>query len=191
MRPQTTILVVDDNAVVRFNVAHLLQTGGFRVLEAPNGAEALRLARAELPDLVLLDVLLPDIHGVELCRQLKSDPATSRLFIVLVSEVEISSERQASGLEAGADGYIPRPIENRELLARVQAMLRIQQAEAALREARDELEQRVIERTAELSRANAALRSLSQRLVEVQEAERRAVALELHDQITALPWFCL
>src|SRR5213075_1405266 len=81
---------------------------------------------------------------------------------------------------------IPRPIEDRELLARVHAMLRIQQAEAALRRAHDELEQRVIERTAELSSANGALRSLSKRLVRVQEAERRAVARELHDEIGQL-----
>jgi signal transduction histidine kinase len=86
-------------------------------------------------------------------------------------------------LEAGADGYIARPIENRELLARVQALLRIKQAESALRRAHDELEKRVVERTAELSRANGALKALSLRLVEVQEAERRFVALELHDEI--------
>src|SRR5258708_1852157 len=147
MKAAATILVVDDNALVRFSVVHLLQQEGFRVLEAADGAQAARLARSELPDLVLLDVQLPDTHGVELCRLLKSDPVTARLFVVLVSEIEISSERQASGLEAGADGYIPRPIEDRELLARVHAMLRIQQAEAALRRAHDELEQRVNERT--------------------------------------------
>lgn len=186
MKPPATILVVDDNSVVRFNVAHLLKAAGFRVLQGADGAEALRVARAELPDLVLLDVMLPDIHGVEVCRQLKADAATAHLFVVLVSEVEISSDSQASGLEAGADGYISRPIENRELLARVQAMVRLQQAEAALRQARDELEQRVAERTEELSRATAAMRSLSHRVVEVQEAERRAVARELHDEIGQL-----
>ncbi len=186
MNPPATILVVDDNSVVRFNVAHLLKAAGFRVLQAADGTDALRMARAELPDLVLLDVMLPDIHGVEVCRQLKADPVTAHLFVVLVSEVEVSSDSQASGLEAGADGYIPRPIENRELLARVQSMLRIEQAETALRQAHDELEQRVIERTTELSRANHALRSLSQRLVEVQESERRAVARELHDEIGQL-----
>ncbi|MEY2409966.1 MAG: hypothetical protein QOF48_2636 [Verrucomicrobiota bacterium] len=186
MRSPATILVVDDNEMVRFNVTHLLEVEGFRLLEAGTGGEALLLAAAEQPDLILLDVVLPDIHGVELCMKLKADPATSHLFVVLVSEIEVSSESQASGLEAGADGYIPRPIENRELLARVQSMLRIQQAEAALREARDELEQRVIERTAELSRANDSLRSLSQRVVEMQEAERRAVARELHDEIGQL-----
>jgi signal transduction histidine kinase len=177
------ILLVDDNPVVLFKVAHLLKTAGFTVLEASTGRDALRLARAESPDLVLLDVRLPDINGVEVCRELKASPDTRHFFVVLLSEKETSTDSQAGGLEAGADGYIARPIENRELLARVQAMLRIQQAESELRQARDELEHRVTERTAELSQANAALTAMSLRLVEVQEAERRFIARELHDEV--------
>ena len=102
---------------------------------------------------------------------------------VLLSSIETSPDSQVTGLEAGADGYIARPIENKELVARVQAMLRIKRAESALRKAHDELEKRVTDRTKELSRANAALKALSQRLVDVQEAERRYVARELHDEI--------
>jgi len=183
MSQPATILIVDDNPVVLFNVAHLLRTAGFRVLEAATGAAGLAAARSDRPDLVLLDVLLPDLNGIELCRRIKSETETQHLFVVLLSSVETSPDSQVTGLEAGADGYIARPIENRELLARVQAMLRIQQAESALRRAHDELERRVAERTNELSRANLALRGLSQRLVDVQEAERRFVARELHDEI--------
>src|SRR6185295_15947503 len=109
-------------------------------------------------DLVLLDVMLPDTNGVDLCRQIKSEPETRNLFVVLLSSVETSPDSQVTGLEAGADGYIARPIENRELVARVQAMLRIKRAESALRQAHDELEKRVAERTEELSHANAALK---------------------------------
>src|SRR5262245_11589342 len=127
--------------------------------------------------------MLPDINGVDLCRQIKADAQLRNLFVVLLSSVETSPDSQVTGLEAGADGYIARPIENRELLARVQALLRIQQAESELRLAHDDLEKRVVERTAELSQANAALKALSLRLVEVQEAERRYVARELHDEI--------
>src|SRR5437868_2850533 len=112
MKPPATILVVDDNPVVRFKVVHLLKTEGFRVVEAEDGAGALNIALRESPDLVLLDVMLPDTHGVKVCRQLKANPATSRSFVVLVSEFEISPERQSTGLEAGADGYISRPIDN-------------------------------------------------------------------------------
>jgi len=130
----------------------------------------------------LLDVMLPDVNGVELCRRIKADPQLKFLFVVLLSASQTSSGSKVSGLDAGADGYITRPIENRELLARVQALLRIQQAEAALRRAHDELEARVTARTAELAQANTALREMSLRLVEVQEKERRFLARELHDE---------
>jgi signal transduction histidine kinase len=186
MNRPVKILIVDDNPVVLFSVAHLLKGSGFTVLESTTGQDCLNLARTELPDLVLLDVMLPDTNGVELCRRLKADPETKHLFIVLLSSIETSPDSQVTGLEAGADGYVARPIDNRELLARVQALLRIQQAESALRKAHIELEQRVAERTAELSHAIAALRALSLRLVDVQEAERRFIARELHDEIGQL-----
>ena len=169
--------------MVLFAMGHLLRTEGFTVFEAKDGAECLVKARAEQPDLVLLDVMLPDINGVELCRKIKSSPETSQLFVVLLSSIETSPDSQITGLEAGADGYITRPIENRELVARVQAMLRIRLAETALRKAHDDLERRVAERTEELSRANGALKALSLRMVDVQEAERRFLARELHDEI--------
>lgn len=177
------ILIVDDNPMVLFAMAHLLRSEGYTVFEAKDGAECLVRARAEQPDLVLLDVMLPDINGVELCRKIKASPETSQLFVVLLSSIETSPDSKVAGLEAGADGYIARPIENRELVARVQALLRIRLAESALREAHDELEKRVAERTEELSRANDALKALSLRLVDVQEAERRFLARELHDEI--------
>jgi signal transduction histidine kinase len=183
MSQPAKILIVDDNPVVLFAVSHLLKSEGFTVVEATTGKEGLAQARTEAPDLVLLDVMLPDINGVELCRQIKAGSDTSQLFVVLLSSIETSPDSQVTGLEAGADGYIARPIENRELIARVQAMLRIKRAESALRKAHDELEKRVAERTEELSCANAALKALSQRLVDVQEAERRFVARELHDEI--------
>lgn len=183
MSQPAKILVVDDNPVVLFKVSHFLKSAGYCVLEAETGTDAMRLARAESPDLVLLDVRLPDIDGFEICRRLKSSPVTHRLFIVLFSEKETSTDSQVGGLEAGADGYITRPIEHRELLARVQAMLRIQSAEHALIEAHADLERRVAERTAELSEANRALKAMSLRLFEVQEAERRFIARELHDEV--------
>lgn len=200
----TRILVVDDNPVVLLNVCHLLRSAGYDVLEAASGHECLEVVRAQNPDLVLLDVVLADTDGIDLCRQIKGQPETARSFVVLLSSTATSSDRQVTGLEAGADGYIARPIENRELLARVQALLRIQKAEAALRNAHDELEQRVRDRTTALTRANESLneqirirqeaeqnqrraaerlRALSLRLVDVQEAERRFLSRELHDEI--------
>lgn len=182
MRAPGKLLVVDDNPVVLLGFSELLRAAGMEVVEARNGVEALQLARKHQPDLIVLDVVLPDINGVELCRRFKQDAVLKSLFVVLLSSTEISPGSQVTGLDAGADGYIARPIENRELLARVQALLRIQQTEAALRRAHNELEQRVAERTAELAQANAALRAMSLRLVEVQEQERRFLARELHDE---------
>ena len=176
------LLVVDDNPVVLLSCSELLRSAGFEVTEARNGEEAMRLAREGSPDLILLDVMLPDVNGFELCRRLKTDPKSKAPFVVLLSSIQTTPGDQADGLDAGADGYIARPIENRELLARVQSLLRIQQAESALRRAQEELERRVEERTAELAGANAALRAMSLRLVEVQEAERRLLARELHDE---------
>jgi signal transduction histidine kinase len=163
-------------------LSETMKAAGFEVFSGRNGEEGLQLARQNSPDLVLLDVMLPDINGVELCRRIKADAELKSLFVVLLSTSETSSGSQASGLDAGADGYIARPIENRELLARVQSLLRIQQAEKALQSANDELEQRVQDRTAELAEANARLRRMSFRLLEVQEAERRFLARELHDE---------
>jgi len=182
MGNRAKLLVVDDNPIVLLAFSELLRSAGMTVVEARNGEQALHLARKHLPDIVLLDVILPDINGVELCRRFKNDPELKSLFVVLLSSSETSTGSKVTGLEAGADGYIARPIDNPELLARVQALLRIQQAEAALRRVHAELEARVQERTAELAQANVALRAMSLRLVEVQEEERRAVARELHDE---------
>ena len=167
------ILVVDDNPVVLTNLVEVLRSAGYVVLEATTGQAGIDLARCETPDLVLLDVILPDIHGLELCRRFKSTPELEPIFLVLFSASETSSGSQARGLDAGADGYIPRPIDNRELLARVQAMLRIQRTEKALRRAQDKLEQRVAERTAELSSANLALVAEIDRHTKTEESLRR------------------
>ena len=158
------ILVVDDNPVVRFSVAHLLGKAGFEVIEAGTGAECLRQAQEASPDLVLLDVMLPDANGVELCREIKASPALQSLFVVLLSSTEIGTDCQVTGLEAGADGYIARPIEDRELLARIQALLRLQQAEAGLRKAHTDLQQRMAE-TVKLQQELQASRDAAEKLL--------------------------
>ena len=95
--------------------------------------EGLEKARAHRPDVVLLDVVLPDISGIEVCRQIKEDQDLKGILVILVSGVQTSSEDQASGLNLGADGFVVKNISNRELLARVQSMVRIKRAEEALK----------------------------------------------------------
>lgn len=131
---QFTVLVVDDYAGNVFLASTLLKSAGYEVLEATTGKECLDAVHAHHPDLILLDVMLPDMSGVEICRQIKSDIGLKNIFVILASGIQVSSEHQAEGLDIGADGYITRPISNKEFLARVQAGERIKRAEDALRE---------------------------------------------------------
>lgn len=188
MNPASQILVVDDTPEALVATTGVLRAGGYDVLEAASGGECLELARASQPDLILLDVVLPDIDGPEVCRRIKADPALGSTFVVLMSSRRVSSESQAEGLEGGADGYIPRPISSKELLARVLSILRIKWAGEALRQANDALETRVRERTAELTAANERLaaevdqRTLAQAALEQAMAEVQRLKNQLQEE---------
>ncbi|OPX97745.1 MAG: Signal transduction histidine-protein kinase/phosphatase DegS [Syntrophorhabdus sp. PtaB.Bin006] len=129
---KTKILVIDDDPELLTLTTMVLRRAGYEVLEASTGKEGLEAVRADRPDLVLLDVVLPDISGTEVCRQIKEYQDLKNVFVILSSGVAISSEFQADGLNTGADGFIVKPISNKELLARVQSMVRIKKAEEAL-----------------------------------------------------------
>ena len=151
------ILNVDDNEGGRYVKTRMLQRAGFTVSEAATGAEALRLIASEQPALILLDIKLPDISGYEICRRLKGDPITASIMVVQTSASFVDSEHKVRGLEEGADAYLTEPVQPAELVATVQALLRLRQAEMALRQGHDVLESRVRDRTAELEHAVAAL----------------------------------
>ncbi|HZT81820.1 MAG TPA: response regulator, partial [Gemmataceae bacterium] len=129
-----TILCVDDDEVNRRALTWVLQRAGFRVAEAGTGHDALRLA-ADRPDLVLLDVQLPDLDGFEVCRRLKADPATADIPVVHLSAVYVRSEDRSTALEGGADGYLVKPVDPREILATIRSLLRARRAEEAARAA--------------------------------------------------------
>ncbi len=131
--PAATILVVDDNAPALKATVRILQQAGYEVVTAADGAEALRQCRAHRPNLVLLDVMLPDIPGLEVLRLIRSDPNLAAAGVVMLSALQIKPEQQAVGLDAGADGYLTRPITNTELLARVRAILRQRELTDAVR----------------------------------------------------------
>jgi PAS domain S-box-containing protein len=124
------LFVVDDNPDIRFATARLMRSAGYEVTELGSGEECLQQAREKHPDLILMDVIMPGLNGLEVCRQIKSDPDLADIYVVLLSGSRVSSPDQAEGLEVGADNYIARPVSNRELLARVQATLRLKQMEA-------------------------------------------------------------
>lgn len=135
-----TILNVDDNETARRAVSLYLEGAGFAVREAGTGQEALRLA-AQRPDLVLLDVVLPDVDGFEVCRRIKSDPATALTPVLMISAHSVRSNDRVHGLEGGADGYLTKPLDPAEVVAQVRALLRIRRAEEKERTARAEAEE--------------------------------------------------
>ncbi len=127
------IMVVDDDELLRAATLRMLDAAGYQTLGAADGFEAVVLAKAQRPDLILMDINMPGLDGLEAMRRIKADPELGSIFVVIISGSRIDPESQVQGLETGADGYLVRPISNRELLARVQSMLRIKAAEDALR----------------------------------------------------------
>jgi len=125
------ILNVDDNEAGRYSVTRVLRQAGFEVMEAATGEEALKLG-SKLPDLVLLDVNLPDMNGFEVCRRLKSDPATRAIPILHLSATFKDSKAMVNGLDGGADGYLTQPVEPPVLLAHVNALIRSSKLERRL-----------------------------------------------------------
>lgn len=118
-----SVLLVEDEPSQREVLAYNLEAEGFRVIPAANGEEALMLVREEQPDLVLLDWMLPNVSGIEVCRQLKGSPGTRSLPILMLSARSEEVDR-VRGLETGADDYVVKPYSIVELMARARALLR-------------------------------------------------------------------
>lgn len=129
------ILNVNDDAATCYLMSRILKQGGYEVIEATSGEEALVKIASNRPDLVLLDIKLPDISGLEVCRRIKADPGTTTLLVVQTSATYPASDQRVEGLDSGADGYLSQPISSVELLATVRALLRTQQAETRARRA--------------------------------------------------------
>jgi len=135
-RPQTDererprILVADDDPDILFLLGRLLERDGYDVVKAPDGTEALRLARESRPDLLLLDVSMPGADGYSVCRELQADGPSAPPVIFLTANAHTSA--RVSGLDAGAVDYITKPFEPAELKARVRAALRTKEAKDAL-----------------------------------------------------------
>jgi len=157
------ILVIDDDAGGRYLKAHILRKNGYDVAEAATGQAAIEYCAASVPDLLLLDMRLPDIHGVEVCRKIKR--AYTGVAVLQTSAALTSPHDRALALEGGADGFLVEPIEPEELLATVKALLRMRGAEQDLRRLNESLENLVAERTRELTETN--------RRLEIESAERR------------------
>ncbi len=134
------ILVIDDDEAARYTVARTLRADGHEIAEGATGMQALEAARSWQPDLMVLDVRLPDIIGYKVAEQLKADPATQSMAILQVSASFTAADAQAEGLQRGADAYLTHPIDPGVLSATVQALLRMRRAEQREKEARERAE---------------------------------------------------
>ena len=121
-REQPLVLAADDDEDILDLVAFRLERSGYTVIVARDGEEALELAATELPDLAVLDVMMPKVDGFEVTRRLRADEATSRMPIILLTARSQDADVQ-QGFEAGADDYLRKPFSPDELRARVQAIL--------------------------------------------------------------------
>jgi len=117
------ILVVDDEEVLVETIAYNLEQAGYQVITAANGTSALQIARRETPDLIILDIMLPEVDGLEVCRQLRREGNTASIPIMMLTAKNEEIDKVV-GLEIGADDYVTKPFGRRELLARVRALLR-------------------------------------------------------------------
>ena len=129
-----TILNVDDDDAGRYAKSRILRRAGYRVLEASTGADGLRLATEIKPQLLLLDVNLPDTSGLDVCRNIKANPSTSNILVLQISASRITAEDRVFGLEGGADAYLTEPVQADELVATSRALLRLYRREQENRE---------------------------------------------------------
>src|SRR5207302_7665801 len=180
MRTPPHILVVDDNPVNVDILRTRLAVHGYEILTAADGEEALVVARAKQPDLILLDVMMPKMDGIQVCRELRADSSLPFMPIILVT-AKTDSKDVVAGLEAGGDEYLTKPVDQPALVARVKSMLRVKalhdtvQAQAVrleaqatqLREWNQTLEQRVAEQVTQVERLGRLKRFFSPQLAEL------------------------
>jgi len=154
------ILIVDDNTLVLKSYASVLAKRGYRILTADNGKSALQIINREELSLILLDVVLPDLSGLEILRIIKSNPLYEHIFVVLISSMATSSENQIEGFELGADGYLIKPMPARELVVRVNGFLKHRRTIELLKNS-EERYRLISEKTSEaLKESNAYLQAI-------------------------------
>jgi adenylate cyclase len=193
MRAPPRILIADDQPLNVDILQTRLAVHGYEILTATDGEEALAIARGRLPDLILLDIMMPGMDGIEVCRLLKEDGSLPFIPIIMVT-AKADSKDIVAGLEAGADEYLTKPVDQAALVARVKSMLRIKalhdtvQEQATrletqslqLAEWNRTLEQRVSDQLAELERIGRLKRFFSPQLAEVIVSAGEDRLLESH-----------
>ena len=200
MDDPVTVLAVDDQPVNLRLLDAVLTPRGHRVISASSGAEALALLETEDVDLVLSDVVMPEMDGYEVCRRIRSNESTAFLPVVMITAR--GSEQRLNALTAGADDFITKPFDQSELLARVASLARIKRYHDTIRRQADELaawntelESRVAKQVTELERTNRLRRFLSPQLADVVigdehllESHRREIVVLFADMRNFTPF---
>jgi adenylate cyclase len=166
MRTPARILVVDDNAANVDILCARLTAHGYELVTAADGEAALEAVRKHQPDLILLDVMMPRLDGIEVCRRLRADTAQPYIPIVLVT-AKSDSKDVVAALEAGGDEYLTKPVDHTALVARVKSMLRIKALHDTIQDWNRTLEQRVQDQVAQLEQLGRLKRFFSPQLAEL------------------------
>lgn len=119
-----TILIAEDHEVTRSLLRMMIEHMGFNVLEAHDGKMALEMARSKRPDLLVVDIMMPEVHGLAVCHQLKTDPSTQGLKIIVVSVKNYPAD-QEQAYQAGADLFISKPVQEKDFLLAIKKLLKI------------------------------------------------------------------
>lgn len=184
------ILIVDDLVSNLQLLSTTLSQQGFIVRCAKNGSAALMGIRYEAPDLILLDIKMPDMDGYEVCQRIKADPQTCYVPIIFLSALDEVLDK-VKAFEVGGVDYITKPFQVEEVLVRVKNQLDLQSAKARINNLNQQLEQKVRKRTRELKITNQKLatanKQLKQEIVERQKAQQQIIRDAIHDGLTGLP----
>ena len=179
MHSPPRILIVDDNETNRDILVTRLNVHGYDLRQAADGEEALAAAKELLPDLILLDVMMPKLDGFEVCKRLKGDASLPFMPIILCT-AKADSKDIVTGLEAGADEYLTKPIDQMALVARVKSVLRLKQLHDQVTEMNRNLEQRVSEQLVEIARMSGLKRFLAPQIAELVLSSGGEQLLESH-----------
>jgi len=195
MNDPAKILVVDDNEANRDILDTRLKAHGYNVLQAADGEEALAATREHLPDVILLDIMMPKIDGIEVCRRIKADATLPFTPIILVT-AKSDSKDVVAGLEAGADEYLTKPLDQTALVARLKSVLRtkqlydqVQKQAADLAQWNQTLEQRVANQLLEIERVGQLRRFLPRQVAELMMSSGNEKLLESHRRMVTVV-FC-
>jgi len=169
-----SILAIDDNVINLELLGNIIRLyySGYQFFKAMNGADGIEIAKKELPEIILLDILMPGLNGYEVCEVLKKDTTTSNIPVLMISALGSNPAERTKGLNAGADAFISKPFTVSELQAQINVVLRIKNAEMALRRKIKQIQQ-----------YQKKLNKLNNKFTLVEELERRRIAENLHDSL--------